>query len=221
MPTAIDQEINAVLDRYAATLPADLRESFTALYALHTRYRDRAGLSAPLTPERYVVHFVLDSLKLLELGPPPSGATLADIGSGGGYPGLPLALSRPDLAVTLVEPARRKAEYLRLATAALALTNVTVEEGRGEAMSATFDVVTAKGVRPTPAFIAVMLARLRPGGRGVLWLGPGAERGAVAAAAAQAGAAVSWHDYRLPGYDGARTLAVIAGAPGGDVSRET
>jgi len=222
MPTVAAQEINAVLDRYTDRLPADLRESFAALYALHTRYRERAALSAPLTAERYVVHFVLDSLKLLELAPPPPDAALADIGSGGGYPGLPLALIRPDLKVTLIEPASRKAEYLRLAAAALALTSVTVEEARAEATSATFDVVTAKGVRPSPAFIALMLARLRPGGRGVLWLGPAADRGAVAAAArAQGAAGVSWLGYRLPGYDGERTLAVITPTPAGDVSRET
>lgn len=80
----------------------------------------------------------------------PDAATVCDIGSGAGLPGLVLAISRPDLEVTLVEPLLRRTTFLDEVVAALELPNVEVVRGRADDLHGerTFDVVTSRAVAP-------------------------------------------------------------------------
>ncbi|UCH78184.1 MAG: class I SAM-dependent methyltransferase, partial [Candidatus Coatesbacteria bacterium] len=174
------RDVGSFLDQYLPELAAEPREKLNKLAALHERYRERARLSSALSAEAYVVHLVLDSLKLAELAPPAGGEAVADVGSGGGYPGLPLAIIREDLAVTLIEPAPRKAEYLRLAAEELALANVAVE-GRPaqELPSESFDLACSKALAGSEIALKLMLPLVRRGGRAVLFRGDFSE-GALA-----------------------------------------
>jgi 16S rRNA (guanine527-N7)-methyltransferase len=85
----------------------------------------------------------------------PEGARVADLGSGAGLPGLVLALARPDLEVTLIEPMARRVDFLTDACARLGLTTVTVVRGRAEesAGSGSFDVVTSRALAPLPRLL--------------------------------------------------------------------
>lgn len=77
----------------------------------------------------------------------PHGAEVIDVGSGAGLPGLPLAIARPDLRVTLLEPLLRRYTFLNETVAELGLgERVTVLRGRAEETKATYDVVTARAV---------------------------------------------------------------------------
>jgi 16S rRNA (guanine527-N7)-methyltransferase len=76
----------------------------------------------------------------------PAGATVADVGTGAGLPGLVWAIARPDLVVTLVEPLLRRTTFLEETVDALGLDNVTVVRARAEDVHETFDVVTARAV---------------------------------------------------------------------------
>jgi 16S rRNA (guanine527-N7)-methyltransferase len=80
----------------------------------------------------------------------PQGATVCDIGSGAGLPGLVLAIARPDVVVTLVEPLLRRTTFLEEVVADLGLDSVTVERGRADALhgKAQFDVVTSRALAP-------------------------------------------------------------------------
>lgn len=80
----------------------------------------------------------------------PGSSTVCDVGSGAGLPGLVLAIARPDLEVTLLEPLLRRTTYLSEVVDALALGNVEVVRGRAEALHGerTFDVVTSRAVAP-------------------------------------------------------------------------
>ncbi|WP_067431302.1 16S rRNA (guanine(527)-N(7))-methyltransferase RsmG [Nocardioides jensenii] len=80
----------------------------------------------------------------------PAGSTVCDIGSGAGLPGIVLAIARPDLSLTLVEPLLRRTTYLDEVVAELELTNVEVIRGRADAVHGlrTFDVVTSRAVAP-------------------------------------------------------------------------
>ena len=80
----------------------------------------------------------------------PEGARVVDVGSGAGLPGLVLALRRPDLHVTLLEPLLRRTTFLELATSRMELDNVTVHRGRAEEVHGEmyFDVVTSRAVAP-------------------------------------------------------------------------
>jgi 16S rRNA (guanine527-N7)-methyltransferase len=98
----------------------------------------------------------------------PSGpASLLDVGSGGGFPGLVIAAVRPDLAVTLLDATRKKAEFLRMTAEAMDV-RVEVVNDRAEAAIAThggrFDLVTARAVAPLARLVGWTVPFLAPGG---------------------------------------------------------
>ncbi len=94
----------------------------------------------------------------------PVDATVADVGSGAGLPGLVWAIARPDLHVTLIEPLLRRTTFLEEAVEALGLDQVTVLRARAEDVRETFDVVTARAVAPLEKLASWCLPLVRPGG---------------------------------------------------------
>jgi 16S rRNA (guanine527-N7)-methyltransferase len=195
-------DVGFFLNKYLPEISEKGREKLKKLAALHEKYRKRARLSAPLEAEAYVVHLVLDSLKLQELAPPGPGESLADVGSGGGYPGLPLAVVREDLKITLIEPSPRKAEYLQLAAAELALANVAVEGRPAEELAgSSFDVACTKALARAAAALRLLFPIIKPGGRAVLFLGDVPEERLTSLeeeARAAGGRLANIHEYKLP-----------------------
>ncbi len=96
----------------------------------------------------------------------PEGTDVCDIGTGAGLPGLVLALSRPDLQLTLVEPLLRRTTFLDEAVVALGLTNVEVVRGRAEELHGRreFSVVTSRAVAPLERLLAWSMPLVRQGG---------------------------------------------------------
>lgn len=94
----------------------------------------------------------------------PSGpASLVDVGSGGGLPGLVIAIARPDLTVTLVESTRKKADFLRATALDLGI-DVEVVNERAESLTGGFDLATARAVAPLRRLIPWVMPLLRSGG---------------------------------------------------------
>lgn len=98
------------------------------------------------------------------------GITVADIGSGAGLPGIPLAIARPDLRITLIEPLLKRSVYLGEVVDKLGLDNVTVIRGRAEEKAVrravgTVDVVTSRAVAPLGKLAAWSLPLVKVGGR--------------------------------------------------------
>jgi 16S rRNA (guanine527-N7)-methyltransferase len=201
------------VDKYLAETTETARGKFKKLAALHEKYRKRARLSASLPAEAYVVHLVLDSLKLLELAPPGPAERLADVGSGGGYPGLPLAIVREDLEITLIEPSPHKAEYLRLAAAELELGNVAVAARPAEELTGSgFDAACSKALARADAALKLSLPLVKAGGRAVLFLGDvAAERlsDLESEARAAGGRLANIHKYNLPTLTKPRALVEV------------
>lgn len=114
----------------------------------------------------------------------PQGSSVADIGSGAGLPGLVMAIRRPDLHLTLIEPLLRRTTFLEEAVAALDLTNVVVRRGRAEEVhgTATFDVVTSRAVAPMDRLTRWSLPLVRSGGSFLAMKGSSAEAEIAAAA---------------------------------------
>lgn len=106
------------------------------------------GLIGPREAPRLWERHLLNSAVLSEAM--PDGASVCDIGTGAGLPGLVLAIARPDLQVTLVEPLLRRTTFLEEVVEELALDNVEVVRGRAEDLHGkrTFDVVTSRAVAP-------------------------------------------------------------------------
>lgn len=108
----------------------------------------------------------------------PRDCTVADVGSGAGLPGLVLALARPDVRVTLVEPLLRRTTFLTEAVATLGLGNVEVRRERAEALhgAARFDVVTARAVAPLERLLGWCMPLVAPTGVLLAMKGSSAER---------------------------------------------
>jgi 16S rRNA (guanine527-N7)-methyltransferase len=112
-----------------------------------TRIADRADAE---------VKHIADALTLLRFLPAPRAKpskgvrvrepTLADVGTGGGVPGVPLAIARPDFRVTLIDATKKKLTAIEQMVTAVGITNVTTRHARVETVSERFDVITARGV---------------------------------------------------------------------------
>ncbi len=120
------------------------------------------GLIGPREVPRLWDRHILNSAVVLPRV--PQGATVADVGTGAGLPGLVWAIARPDLKVTLIEPLLRRTTFLDEAVVTLGLDNVTVLRARAEDVKATYDVVTARAVAPLDKLGRWCLPLVRKGG---------------------------------------------------------
>ncbi len=138
-----------------------LAERYTELLATEGVLR---GLIGPREAPRLWERHVLNSAVLAEAV--PQGATVCDIGTGAGLPGLVLAIARPDLSVTLVEPLLRRTTFLDEVVAELRLDHVTVVRGRAEVLHgrSTFDVVTSRAVAPLGRLLEWSMPLVAPRG---------------------------------------------------------
>ena len=123
------------------------------------------GLIGPREVERLWERHLLNCGALAELMAPE--INVVDVGSGGGLPGLVLAIARPDLKVTLLEPLLRRTVFLEECVEQLELANVEVRRGRAEewAGRVAADVVTARAVAPLEKLVGWCLPLLAPKGR--------------------------------------------------------
>lgn len=114
----------------------------------------------------------------------PAGGTVADVGSGAGLPGLVLAIARPDVRITLIEPLLRRTTFLEEVVQELGLGNVTVTRGRADALHGKewFDVVTARAVAPLDGLVSWCMPLVAPEGALLAMKGETAEAEIAAAA---------------------------------------
>ena len=160
----------AALDRglgeLALALPAGAPEKLLEYTHLLAKWNRTHNLTAIREPLEMVSHHLLDSLAVIPHLPFAEGTTLADAGSGGGLPGVPLAIARPSWRVTLTDASEKKTAFLRQAVVELELRNVDVHEGRLEAWrpSVPFAVVISRALAELAGFIAACRHLVAPGG---------------------------------------------------------
>ena len=196
----------------ALDLPAALAAPLLAYLALLARWNATYNLTAIRDPREMVAKHLLDSLAMhAHLDGIES---LADLGTGLGLPGIPLAIARPGLQVTLVESNGKKARFLREAARQLKLGNASVVESRIEAFDAPgrFDAITARALATLPLILQLGGHLLQPQGRLLAMKGvvPGDEIAALPAGWRVAAV----HPLRVPGLDAERHLVEIVRTPG-------
>lgn len=192
-------------------LDAALAEPLLAYLALLARWNQTYNLTAIRDPREMLVKHLLDSLAMharLE-----GIETLADLGTGPGLPGIPLAIARPGLQVTLVESNGKKARFLREAVRQLKLGNARVAESRIESFHppARFDAITARALATLPMIIELGGHLLTPAGRLLAMKGVLPQEEIAALPAGWRLAAT--HPLRVPGLDAERHLIEIVRVP--------
>lgn len=122
--------------------------------ALLKKWNTTYNLTALRDESKMISHHILDSLTLLPYV--QNATTLMDVGSGGGMPGIPTAICRPDLHITLLDANTKKTAFLQQAVIELGLSNVTVATGRVETMfDKNVDVVTSRAFAELADFVAL------------------------------------------------------------------
>ena len=153
------------------SLPEGAEEKLVAYLALLDKWNRVYNLTAVRDAERMVSHHLLDSLAAAAFfhGDCPDLIRVLDVGSGGGLPGIPLAIARPELRVTLIDSIAKKTAFLLQAKAELGLVNLSVVTGRVEDYrpEAKFDVITSRAFSDLKEFVTLTRHLLKPAGR---WL---------------------------------------------------
>ena len=145
-------------------LPEAAQHKLLAFRDLLLKWNRTYNLTALRDPDQAISHHLLDSLAILpHVGPDP----LLDVGSGGGLPGIPLAIARPELAVSMVDTVQKKATFLLQAAIELGLANVTAHHARVEELPGQYAQISSRAFAELGLFVSLTRHLLAPGGR---WL---------------------------------------------------
>jgi len=182
-------------------------------------WNERVNLTRIVAPDEIAIKHFLDSLSVsLALPELRSPYSIIDVGSGAGFPGLPLKIAIPDIALTLLETTAKKTAFLEHGVGVLGLTGVTILTDRAEAVGRQpdqrehYDLAVARAVATLPVLVEYTLPLVKVGGRVILQKGqdPSLEIKEAATALQKLGGRVG--DVRpvlIPGLEAARHLVII------------
>jgi 16S rRNA (guanine527-N7)-methyltransferase len=165
---------SALIDGAAAlglTLAPKQVEQFERYAIELIEWNRRINLTAITDPNEIVRKHFLDSLSPIAAGDLEKADHIVDVGSGAGFPGLPIKIARPELRLTLLEATRKKCEFLRRLAAVLQLSDVTIvnaraeDAGRDPAHRERYEVATARAVAEMSTLAEYTLPLVRVGGR--------------------------------------------------------
>lgn len=176
------------------------------------KWNQKINLTAIKDEQEIIIKHVLDSLSHTKGFTPAPGLRLLDMGSGAGFPALPIKIASPEISITMVDSVKKKASFLRHIVRTLKLTNADVFDTRTEelpdSLYSTFDVVTARAFAKMNAAITAGLPFLKPSGRIVL--SRGREESITEPAFAKAGVSLETRiELTLPHSDHKRTIWVF------------
>lgn len=203
---------------FQVKLSAEQQAQFAVYEALLMEWNAKINLTAVRDEEGVRIKHFLDSLSCVPVLGDMNGRSLIDIGTGAGFPGIPLRIVYPELRLTLVDSVGKKADFCQLVTDTLGLKGVTVLKDRSEELGAgksyreKYDAATARAVAVMPVLCEYLLPLVRPGGMMLAMKGESAPEETASAAAAVSklgGSEPVLHEVALPGIEGRRYLVSI------------
>lgn len=136
-------------------------KQFEALYKLYTEWNEKINVISRKDIEHLYVHHVLHSLaiyKFLQFNP---GSKIMDVGTGGGFPGIPLAIMQPECDFTLADSIGKKIKVAREVSHAIGLENVKPIQVRAEKIKDRFDFIVSRAVTALPKFTKLTMKKLK------------------------------------------------------------
>ena len=149
------------LQQLGLDLSADQQDKLLAFRDLLLKWNKTYNLTALRDPEQAVSHHLLDSLAIL---PHIGSGPLLDVGSGGGLPGIPLAIARPELSISMVDTVQKKATFLQQAAIQLGLNNVVAHHARVEQMTGQYAQISSRAFAELKLFTDLTRHLLAPDG---------------------------------------------------------
>lgn len=217
----MDQRLRDLLISGAESMGAVLDEEGIARFECYHRllrtWGGKMNLTSRLEPGEIVVHHFLDSLAALPWVGGGEGARLLDIGTGAGFPGIPLKIVRVGLEVVLVDSVQKKISFCRQVIREAGLPAISAVSGRAEELSrdpslaGSFDRVTSRAVAKAADLVSLSLPFLRPAGSILLYKGKPdrSELDPLEVLCARRGLAARTHQVAVPGLDAERTIIVV------------
>jgi len=135
-----------LLTQYFPELPEDKRDKFTALQPLYEEWNAKINVISRKDMDQFEERHLLHSLCLTFFWQPKPGQKILDIGTGGGFPGIPLAILYPEVNFLLIDSTAKKIKVVNEVAQALELKNVTAIQERAEYVKGTFDSVVSRAV---------------------------------------------------------------------------
>ena len=200
------------------TLSSEQEAAFDVYARELAEWNAHTNLTAITALDDVRVRHFLDSLTLLAAAPLPPGAHVIDVGTGAGFPGLPLAIARPDLRITLVEATGKKLAFCQHVAELLQLKGVSFVHARAEeaghmpGLRESGDLVAARAVARLPALLEYLLPLARVGGLAVAMKGQTAAAEAKDSARALkllGGKLRGVREFALPGLEEPHYLVVV------------
>jgi 16S rRNA (guanine527-N7)-methyltransferase len=167
--------VEAIL-QYFPTLTPTQHKQFSDLRALYELWNNQINVISRKDVDNFYERHVLHSLGIAKVYAFQPGTSVLDVGTGGGFPGIPLAILFPETTFVLVDSIGKKIKVVNEVASALGLTNVQAHHLRAEQVKGTFDFVISRAVTAMPVFIEWVKNKIKKGKtsdgfpRGILYL---------------------------------------------------
>lgn len=145
-----------IIEKYFSELTGEQREQFAMMDGLYREWNAKINVISRKDIDNLYEHHVLHSLAIAKLLPFQPGTTIMDVGTGGGFPGIPLAILFPECQFLLIDSIGKKIKVATEVSQALGLTNVVCKQERAEEEKQKFDFVVSRAVMPLPDLVKLV-----------------------------------------------------------------
>ena len=164
-----------LLLKYFPTLTPTQIAQYTQAVSLYEEWNARINVISRKDMEHFVLHHLLHSLGIAKIHPFSVGLKVLDVGTGGGFPGIPLAILYPEVSFHLVDSIGKKIKVVEEVASALSLSNVTYQQARVETLAGQYDYIVSRAVTQMADFYKLTKHLLKPvthkgDKRGILYL---------------------------------------------------
>ena len=164
-----------LLLKYFPELTPTQLAQYTQVVSLYKEWNARINVISRKDMEHFVLHHLLHSLGIAKIHPFSAGLKVLDVGTGGGFPGIPLAILYPEVSFHLVDSIGKKIKVVEEVASALSLSNVTYQQARVETLAGQYDYIVSRAVTQMADFYKLTKHLLKPvthkgDKRGILYL---------------------------------------------------
>ena len=163
-----------LLNYFSELTPTQVAQ-YTQAVSLYKEWNARINVISRKDMEHFVIHHLLHSLGIAKIHPLSAGQKVLDVGTGGGFPGIPLAILYPEVSFHLVDSIGKKIKVVEEVASALSLSNVTYQQARVETLAGQYDYIVSRAVTQMADFYKLTKHLLKPvthkgDKRGILYL---------------------------------------------------